>query len=187
MKTDLPSFLLPSVLLCFDMHSLKSELAVRQEKSKASTDMFEEELGAYYRSNYSGLQGSTGSWRIMYIGWMCEASEWIKMSEKHKRKETNVKLVKVIPSEIVEPTEDRGMCRLLALLAADHPALPTLLQVGSNFWTRVILQERLPCLLQLLHLPPVLQNGAGNPIWEEFPSLSHEINKGLIITLVSKT
>lgn len=56
-----------------------------------------------------------------------------KNVRKTKRTEANVKSVKVLPSEIVEAAEDRGVRRLLALLAADHPALPTLLQVGSNF------------------------------------------------------
>lgn len=69
-----------------------------------------------------------------------------------------------LPSEIVEATEDGGMRGLLPLLAADHPALATLLQVGPDFGTRVVLQEGLPRLLQLLHLPPVLQHGAGDPI-----------------------
>lgn len=43
------------------------------------------------------------------------------------------KQVRALPSEIVEATEDRRMCRFLTLLVADSPALPTLLQVGSNF------------------------------------------------------
>lgn len=33
----------------------------------------------------------------------------------------------VLPSEIIEATEDGGMPRLLSLLAADHPTLPTFL------------------------------------------------------------
>lgn len=74
------------------------------------------------------------------------------------------KVVRVLPSEIVEATEDGGMCRLLALLAADNPAFSTLLQVGSYFRTGVILQERLTSLLQLLYFSPVLQDRAGDPI-----------------------
>jgi hypothetical protein len=69
------------------------------------------------------------------------------------------------PAEVVEAAEDRGMSWLLPLLAANNTTLPTLLQVGSNLGARVILQERLPRLLQLLHLPPVLQHRAGDTIW----------------------
>lgn len=43
------------------------------------------------------------------------------------------KQVRDLPSEKVEATEDRRMCRFLTLLVADSPALPTLLQVRSNF------------------------------------------------------
>lgn len=45
----------------------------------------------------------------------------------------NASRTRDLPSEIVEATKDWGMCRLLAFLAADHPAFTTLLQVGSNF------------------------------------------------------
>lgn len=49
-------------------------------------------------------------------------------NQKKERKQ-----VRALPSEIVEAAEDRRMCRLLTLLVADSPALPTLLQIGSNF------------------------------------------------------
>lgn len=52
---------------------------------------------------------------------------------KKQWKEHKSKIMEFLPSEIVEATEDRRMCRLLALLAADHPALPTLLQVRAYF------------------------------------------------------
>lgn len=56
-----------------------------------------------------------------------------KITGGKKRIEKNTKQVRGLPSEIVEATEDRRMCLLFSPLAADHPALPTLLQVGSNF------------------------------------------------------
>lgn len=83
-----------------------------------------------------------------------------------RESDRDVKEKRSLPSEIVEATEDGGVCRLLALLAADHSALTTLLQVWPNFGARVILQERLPRLLQLLHLPPVFQDGAWDPVYE---------------------
>lgn len=145
--------------------------------------VFGEELGAYYNCSYVGFQDpkifKNDTWRE--DGCSCKCSHVQQLQQRKS----------ILPSEIIEATEDGGMCRLLALLAADHPALPTLLQVGSNFWTWVILQERLPRLLQLLHLPPVFQDGARDPIWEECPLFSHwHFVMRLIelfITLVSKS
>lgn len=68
------------------------------------------------------------------------------------------------PPEVVEAAEDGRVRRLLALLAADHPALPALLQVGADLGARVVLQEGLARLLQLLHFPPVLEDGSRDSI-----------------------
>lgn len=69
------------------------------------------------------------------------------------------------PSEVVESTEDGGVCGLLALLAANHAALAALLQVGADLAARVVLQEGLARLLQLLHLTPVLQHRTWDAVW----------------------
>lgn len=68
------------------------------------------------------------------------------------------------PPEVVEAAEDGRVRRLLPLLAADHPALPALLQVGADLGTRVVLQEGLARLLQLLHFPPVLEDGSRDSV-----------------------
>lgn len=62
------------------------------------------------------------------------------------------------PAEVVEAAEDWRVGGFLSLLAAYHAALAALLQVGSDFRARVVLQERLSSLLQLLHFTPVLQH-----------------------------
>lgn len=61
----------------------------------------------------------------------------------------------LLPSEVKEPTEDRGVFLLLVLAVAVQAALPALVQVRSDVIAGTILHKRFSTLLQLLHFASI--------------------------------
>lgn len=90
--------------------------------------MFEKEFGG---SRSHRIIEENNACRVEWCTWSC--------GRVLEAKEKPVK--SMLPSEVVEATEDGGMRGLLSLLAAHHSALPTLLHVGPDLGTRVVLQE----------------------------------------------